>query len=98
MTIRPVGDELLHADRLTMKLVVAFRNSANAAKNADRIRAIHSRTLQYGAVIATECRVSMVERLGKDELEGHERMWYDSKEVQYHPGKCVERMRKTEKP
>jgi len=60
MTIRPVGDELLHADKLMMKLVVAFRNSANAAKNADRIRAIHSRTLQYGAVIATKFRVSMV--------------------------------------
>jgi len=43
-----------------MKLVVAFLNSANAAKNTDRIRAIHSRTLQYGAVITTECRVSVV--------------------------------------
>ena len=46
MTIRPAGDELLHADRLMMKLVVAFRNSANVAKHADRLRAIHSRTLQ----------------------------------------------------
>jgi hypothetical protein len=54
-----VGDELLNADRLMMKIVVAFRNSAKVIKNSDRIRAIHPRTLQYGAVIATECRVSM---------------------------------------
>jgi len=65
MTIRPAGDELLHADRLMMKLVVAFRNSANVAKHADRLRAIHSRTLQYGAVIATECRASMVGATGE---------------------------------
>ena len=37
---------MLHVDRLMMKLVVTFRNSENAAKNADRISAIHSRTLQ----------------------------------------------------
>jgi hypothetical protein len=39
MKIRPVGDELFHADRGTngrtdiTKLVVAFRNFANAPKN-----------------------------------------------------------------
>ena len=36
MKIRPVGAELLHADRWTdtTKLTVAFRNFANAPKNA----------------------------------------------------------------
>jgi len=35
MKIRPVGAELLHADRWTdmTKLTVAFRNMANAPKN-----------------------------------------------------------------
>jgi len=35
--IRPVGAELFHADRqtdITMKLIVAFRNFANAPKNS----------------------------------------------------------------
>jgi len=34
MKIRPVGAELLHADRRTdmMKLIVAFRNFANSPK------------------------------------------------------------------
>ena len=37
MKIRPVGDELFHADRRTdMKLIVAFRNFANAPKNTPR--------------------------------------------------------------
>lgn len=36
MTIRPVGDELLHADGWTdmMKLTAAFRSFANAPKYA----------------------------------------------------------------
>ena len=35
MTIRPVGDELFHADGQTdtKKLTVAFRNAKNAPKN-----------------------------------------------------------------
>jgi hypothetical protein len=35
MKIRPVGAELLHAERWTdmMKQIVAFRNLANATKN-----------------------------------------------------------------
>jgi hypothetical protein len=97
MTIRPVGDELLHADRLLMKLVVAFRNSAKAAKNADTIRAIRSCILHYVAVFDTECRVSMV---GGDWGKMN---WKDVKicgmiQNRYHPGKCVDRLRKTEKP
>ena len=38
MIIRPVGAELLHADRRTdiMKLIVAFRNFANAPKKKER--------------------------------------------------------------
>jgi hypothetical protein len=37
MKIRPVGAELFHADRRTdmTKLIVAFRNFANAPKNSD---------------------------------------------------------------
>jgi len=36
MKIRPVGEELFHADRRTdmMELVVAFRDFANAPKNS----------------------------------------------------------------
>jgi len=38
MKIRPVGDELLFADRRTdmTKLIVVFRNFANAPKNAKK--------------------------------------------------------------
>jgi hypothetical protein len=37
MKIRPVGAELFHADRRTdmTKLIVAFRNFANAPKNVE---------------------------------------------------------------
>jgi len=43
MKIRPVGSELFHADGLTdrqtdmTKLIVAFRNFANASKNGNYI-------------------------------------------------------------
>jgi hypothetical protein len=38
--IRPVGAELFHADRRTdmTKLIVAFRNVANAPKNGEKYR------------------------------------------------------------
>ena len=32
MKIRPVGAELFHADRRTDKIIVAYRNCANAPK------------------------------------------------------------------
>jgi len=39
MKIRPVGDELFHADRRTgmMKPIVAFHNFVNAPKNVSNV-------------------------------------------------------------
>jgi len=43
MKICPLGAELFHADRRTdmTKLIVAFRNFANAPKNALKLNTVH---------------------------------------------------------
>jgi hypothetical protein len=68
----------------------------NAAKIAERIRAIHSRTLQYGAVTATECTAD-----GRGEwrkMNCKDTKGCGMVQQRYHPGKYVDRLRKTEEP